>query len=79
MYMDYIISFVSACILVVLLEVDRIYIRKQPSEQKLFKQIMKNLILAFISTMIALFLFRQFSYVFTSNKTPFVFTTEPEF
>lgn len=79
MYMDYIISFISACILTVLLEVDRIYIRKQKSEQKQFKQIVKNLILAFVSTMVALFLFRQFSYIFSNHKTPFVFTTEPEF
>jgi len=77
--MDYIISFISACILTIMLEIDRMYIRKKQSEDKLFKQLLKNFILAFVSTMMALLCFRQFSYLFLGNKTPFVFTTEPEF
>jgi hypothetical protein len=77
--MDYIISFISACILTILLEIDRLYIRKQQSEEKILKQIVKNLILAFVSTMVALFVFRHFSYLFSDNKQPFVFTTDPEF
>jgi len=76
----YIISFIASVLVMVIMEIDRVYIQKTNSnEYKVLKNMCKHFAFAFIACIVAFHSFRYVSVLLPGNKTPVIFTSEPEF
>lgn len=76
----YIISFIASTSIMVMIELDRVYIQKNDSkEYKVLKTMCKHFILSFMASVFAFNVYRYVSMLLPGNKVPIIFTSEPEF
>lgn len=76
----YIISFIAAVLIMVFIELDRVYIQKTTSkEYKVLKNMCKHFSFAFIACITSFHIFRYISMLLPGNTVPVIFTSEPEF
>ena len=76
----YIISFIASVLVMVFIEIDRVYIQKANSkEYKVLKNMCKHFSFAFIACLTSFHVFRYISTLLPGNKVPVIFTSEPEF